>query len=88
MWMHGDGVQYGEEHTLVTYSVGSCLTNTSSMQVMFYMASFVNAFTASEQHGHAEDTWHTIWAVLLWSFKAAWEGHHPLVDWENRPFEA
>ena len=52
-----------------------------------YLASFVKSVTASLKK-HGRDTWNVIWAVTAWSFHAAYQGKHPSVDWEGRPFEA
>ena len=54
---------------------------------MFYLASFVKSVTATVKK-HGVDTWQNIWTVLVWSFLAAWEGKHPSLDWENKPFGA
>ena len=87
LWVHGDGVEYSEDDSLLVFTCGSVLTTTNSMLAMFYLASYVKSVTASlKKHGH--DTWNVIWTVLAWSFHAAWEGIHPSVDWEGRPFEA
>ena len=87
LWVHGDGVQYGEEHNLMTYTCGSVITNTSSMHVVFHLAAFVKKFTATRKHGAAADTWEEIWKILSWSFRAAYEGKHPRLDWEGKPLD-
>ena len=87
LWVHGDGVEYSEDDSLLVFTFGSCLTTTNSMLAMFYLASFVKSVTATVKK-HGVDTWQNIWTVLVWSFLAAWEGKHPSLDWENKPFEA
>ena len=84
-WVHGDGVEYSEDDSLLVYTFGSVLTTTNSMLAMFYLASYVKSVTAtSKKHGIC--TWELIWTVLVWSFMAAWEGKHPSVDWEGNAF--
>lgn len=85
LWVHGDGVEYSEDDSMLVYTCGSTLTTTNSMLAMFYLASFVKSVTAvTKKHGH--DTWAVIWRVLAWSFQAAWLGIHPSLDWDGNPF--
>ena len=86
LWLHGDGVEYAEDESLMTLTFGSVLATTNSMDSMFWMASFVKAVTAT-QTKHGADTWDSIWKVLVWSFKALWLGTHPTKDWNDEDFE-
>ena len=47
LWVHGDGVEYSEDDSLLVFTFGSCLTTTNSMLAMFYLASFVKSVTAT-----------------------------------------
>ena len=87
VWIHGDGVEYSEDDSMLVHTCGSVLTTTNSMLATVYLAAFVKSVTAVlAKHGH--DTWSAIWRVLTWSFLAAWEGKHPCVDWEGNAFPA
>ena len=76
LWLHGDGVEYSQEQSLMTLTFGSCLATTNSMDSMFYIASFVKSVTATTAK-HGVDTWVELWAIICWSFQALWEGTHP-----------
>ena len=87
LWLHGDGVEYTEDDSLMVYTCGSVLTATSSMLAMFYLASFVKSVTAVLGK-YGVDTWMEVWNILAWSFEAAWLGVHPALDWNDQPFPA
>ena len=85
LWLHGDGVAYSENDSLMVFSTGSVLTMSTTMLTMLYMASFIKSVTAT-QTAHGADTWATIWRRLVWSFVALWFGIHPDRDWDDQPF--
>lgn len=87
LWLHGDGVEYSDDDTLMVWTFGSVLTTTNSMLTMFYLASYVKAVTAV-QAKHGADTWEEIWEVLAWSFLACWTGVHPVRDHRGNEFAA
>ena len=82
LWVHADGVEYGERNSLMIWSFGSALVEPAP-EASFYLASFVKSVTYS---GGVFSTWKTIWQVLKWSFQALWDGVHPSSDWEGVPF--
>ena len=63
------------------------MSKTNSMNSMMCMASFVKSASAV-QDKHQQDTWAFIWKILFWSFMALWSGFHPVLDWDNKPFQA
>jgi hypothetical protein len=85
LFLHGDGVEYSENDSLMCFSTGSILTATTSMSAMFYLSSFVKSVTAHAKK-HRADTWEPAWRILIWSFLAAWTGRWPMVDHNNTPF--
>ena len=87
LWIHGDGVEYSENDSLMVFTTGSCLSTTSSMDSMFYMASWVKSVTSRGKDGQLADTWQQIWLPLLWSLMACWTSKHPSKDWHNKAFE-
>ena len=87
LWLHGDGVAYSENDSLMVFSIGSILAMSNSMLTMLYMASFIKSVTAV-QASHGADTWAVIWRRLIWSCVALWFGVHPDRDWDDQPFVA
>ena len=85
LWMHGDGVEYSENDSLMVYTAGGVLASTNSMLAMMYLASFVKSVTALMAK-HGADTWITAFRVLTHSFRALWFGIHPILDWDDRPW--
>lgn len=83
IWVHGDGVQFCDRDSLLTYSWGSVLCQDNSMDSSFLMACWPKSATVKSQE---VSTWEALWQVLQWSLCACMEGKHPSADHKGNPF--
>lgn len=84
MWLHGDGVEFSTD-SLLTFSIGSCLCGQAGMDSSLFVAAWPKSAAASSDK-HPAGTWDKLFVIIAWSMTALWEGVHPHVDWEGRPF--
>lgn len=85
LWLHGDGVEFADRDSLQTYSWGSVLSMSSSMDSSFLLAAFPKSVTVK---GQDLDTWGKLWQVMRWSLQACCDGMHPSEDHKGNPFDA
>lgn len=82
LWMHGDGVSYSTDNSLLTFSFGSLLCLKSSLDSSLLIAAWPKSATASlKKHGVC--TWTPLFKRIAWSFTALFEGIHPHTDWDG-----
>ena len=82
IWIHGDGVAYGERDSLMVFSWGSFLTNIGALDSSFYIASWPKHCT-QKPSAASLGTWSNMMKVMCWSFQALLQGVHPLVNWDG-----
>lgn len=85
LWIHGDGVQFADRDSLMTFSWGSVLSISNSMDSSFLLAAYPKSVTVK---GQEPTTWGVLWQVLHWSLAACLEGRHPSVNHKGEPFLA
>lgn len=88
LWVHGDGAEYQNHDSLHIVSFSSMLGVGCTKDRKLYLASWSKECTAMQRHGyHGEDTWRDgLWPILVWSFKACYEGTWPALDHRGHPF--
>ena len=84
MWLHGDGVEFSTD-SLLTFSVGSRLRGQAGMDSSLFVAAWPKSANASSKQFPA-GTRDKLFVIIAWSMRALWEGAHPEVDWDGRPF--
>ena len=80
LFLHGDGVQYASNNSLMVYSWGGLLTCFQSLQSKFLLACYPKNCTA-------EETWPKIMTEVCWSFAALLDGRWPTHDSSNKPLK-
>ena len=85
LWLHGDGVEFSSD-SILAFSIGSMLATGASMDTSAFIAACPKRATA-EMKQHGVDTWSLPYKVITWSLQALWEGAHPVMDWEGKPFK-
>jgi len=80
IYVHGDGVDFSNNDSLMVFSWGSLLSNHSTLLSHFLLACFPKSCGTSS-------TWEAIWKYLHWSFQALACGHHPTLGPDNEPLE-
>ena len=80
VWLHGDGVGYGDRDSLLCFSWGSLLTTSNTLDSSFYIASWPKSWTLKKKPGEEGGTWENIYKTMIWSFQAMLEGKHPAAD--------
>ena len=76
-WVHGDGVQYHERDSLMTWSWGSMLSmGFNSLISSFFFAAWPKLATAA-------GTWNTLLQVFVWSLLALASGCWPETQWDG-----
>ena len=95
LWLHGDGVEFSTD-SLLTFSFGPTLfapihghkksgegLEESQHQEKAYPmdSSFITA--AWPKSATREGTWVEIFQIMVWSFKALFEGRHPERNWKG-----
>ena len=82
IYVHGDGVDYANNDSLMVFSWGPLEKGAQQQTLLSHwlLASFAKSCGTKE-------TWNVIWKHLLWSFKALASGKHPGKDADNKPLE-
>ena len=86
LWLHGDGVEFQDRDSLLTFSFGSILSTTSAMDSSFLICCWPKSVT-SKSPDPSKDTWHTLHRVMAWSFQACFLGVHPSQDHDGNAFK-
>ena len=79
-WVHGDGVEYHDRDSLMTWSWGSLL----ALQKSSLMSSFL--YAAWPKLASSKRTWHALMQVFVWSLKTLAEGKWPAVEYDGSPW--
>ena len=87
MWLHGDGVAFGEKDSLMVLSFGSLTSSASSSSGCLFSAAFAKKVTLASPKDATADTWRNIWLPLAWSWEALIAGKHPERDHEGKPWQ-
>jgi hypothetical protein len=87
LFIHGDGVEFSENDSLMTYSWGALLSAGSSQDTSLLLATWPKSCTYAG-NTMQEGTWWPILQWIQWSFKALFEGMHPTLDPAGQPFAA
>ena len=80
MYVHGDGVDFTNNDSLMVFSWGSLLSNHKTLLSHWLLACFPKSCGT-------KGTWEAIWKWLAWSFTALASGHHPRLGPDNEPLE-
>ena len=89
LFIHGDGVEYSNKDSLMTYSWGALLSAMGSQDSSILLASFPKSCTwQTKAMPMQETTWYPILRYLAWSFQALFDGVHPILDPDGNPFPA
>ena len=86
LWVHGDGVQFQTNDSLLTIDWGGVLGVGSTIDTAIYTAAWPASVRAQTKRGHPANTWDPIWDVLCWSFTCCFTGTHPPVDHRGEPW--
>ena len=87
LWLHGDGAEYQNRDSLTIVSFSGVLGTGCTKDRKLYLTSWSKECTAMTRHGFQADTWRDgLWPILVWSFKACYEGRFPSTDHIGRPF--
>ena len=78
IFVHGDGVEFVKDSSLMTWSWGSMLSQQSSLSTHLLI-------TAWPKSCQTDNTWKPMDKVISWSFTALAKGYHPDQDWEGNP---
>ena len=78
IFVHGDGVEFVKDSSLMTWSWGSMLSQQSSLATHLLL-------TAWPKSCQTPNTWKPLDKVISWSFTALAKGYHPTEDWEGKP---
>ncbi len=81
-YIHGDGVQYENDDSLMVFSWGSLLSEAPSMDSSIFLAAWPKSCTVKGSENQL-GTWDVLMKVLCWSFESLFAGVHPLLDWEG-----
>ena len=80
LFVHGDGVQYANNNSLMVWSWGALMTCFNSLQSKFLISCWPKSATA-------EETWNDLLKEVCWSFSALLNGLHPSHDSDGRPLK-
>lgn len=87
LWLHGDGVEFQDRDSLLTFSCGSLLTTEGAMDSAFYICSYPKSCT-SKRNEDKFDTWFHFNRAMVWSLQSCFDGVHPSMDEQGRHFPA
>lgn len=87
LFIHGDGVEYQDRDSLLTYSWGALLSSGSSQDSSLLLALWPKSCTIKGARNFVGGTWHHILLWLAWSFDCLFNGMHPLKDPFGQTFE-
>ena len=87
MWLHGDGVAFGERDSLMVLSFGALTSSVSPSSGCLFSAAFAKKVTAAAPKDSTADTWKNIWQPLAWSWESLISGKHPDRDHEEKPWQ-
>jgi hypothetical protein len=77
IFVHGDGVEFVRDSSLMTFSWGSMLSQQSSLATHLLL-------TAWPKSCQTPDTWKPLDKIISWSFSALAKGFHPTEDWDGK----
>jgi hypothetical protein len=89
--VHGDAAAFQQRDSLMAISMRSLLTKGSVVATQLLLAALPKSCTVSakrERLPEQSDSWRAIWKQLVWSFKALYEGGHPVTDADGLPHAA
>jgi len=86
LYIHGDGVEFQQRDSLMTYSWGSLLSEGASQDSTMLLACWPKSCT-KKGSGSEDGTWKPILQVLHWSFQALFQGKHPELDHNGLAFD-
>jgi hypothetical protein len=84
--LHSDGVLYSNKHSLHTISVCSFLARGDVMETQLYFGS-VAKDCCCNLADHGQSTIGHLFRMLAWSLAACLYGRHPILDWNNEPWD-
>ncbi|CAE7719047.1 unnamed protein product [Symbiodinium sp. CCMP2592] len=87
MWLHGDGVAFGERDSLMVLSFGSLTSSLAPSSACLFCAAFAKKVTATSAKNEGDDTWRNIWQPLAWSLECLFEGKHPERSHDGKPWQ-
>ena len=87
LFIHGDGVEFTDNDTLLTYSWGCLLTEGCSEDTSMLLSCLPKACTLDAERGHVSKTWVVPLEWARWSFNALFHNEHPLFDPWGKPHE-
>ena len=85
--IHGDGVPVFRHKSLECWSANSLLAEGSAKDVKSLMFCYWTHLRAAQRRDGA-DTEATVWAAIAWDVEALFEGLHPCLDSQQRPWPA
>eukprot|EP00435_Cladocopium_sp_Y103_P059723 s1572_g21.t1 len=77
IFVHGDGVEFVRDSSLMTFSWGSMLSQQSSLATHLLLAAWPKSCQTPE-------TWKPLDKVISWSLSALAKGFHPTEDWDGK----
>jgi hypothetical protein len=80
LFVHGDGVQYANNNSLMVWSWGALMTCFNSLQSKYLICCWPKSATS-------EKTWEDLLEVICWSFCALQKGYHPSHDHTGAPLK-
>jgi len=87
LFIHGDGVEYTNKDSLMTYSWGALLSAIGSQDSSILLATFPKSCTWQTKSMPIKDsTWGPVLDWIRWSFQSLFEGVHPSCDPEGKTF--
>ena len=75
-YLHGDGVEFINGDSLMTYHWGTLLNTADSLSSCFLLAAWPKSATTKTGPGEP-GTWDVLLEVLCWSLRCCFEGSHP-----------
>lgn len=87
LFIHGDGVEYSNKDSLMTYSWGALLSAAGSQDSSILLATFPKSCTwQSKAMPFQDTTWWPVLKWIRWSFQCLFEGVHPSLDPDGNQF--
>ena len=83
--LHGDGAQFQREGSLMVISMRSLLTDVNVGHSQMLLAA-VPKICVAKSANQEEDTMKTLWRIFAWSFESLFQGKHPMVNYDGKPF--
>eukprot|EP00959_Pyramimonas_sp_CCMP1952_P440734 9227399-Pyramimonas_sp.AAC.1 len=74
---HGDGAEFLKRDSLTTVNMTSLMCEGTTRSVTLFLAAWPLSATKKDE------TWHAMWEMLCWSFRALLSGRHPMRDTDN-----